>query len=42
MGPFFTSTRDVFQFRKCGAHPGQWLTALGGPDEIQVAQTKKS
>ena len=30
--------RGVVKFWKLVANPGQWLTNLGGPDQIQVAR----
>ena len=33
--------RDVIKFWKLVSHPGQWLSTLGSPDVIQVAQNKE-
>ena len=34
-------SRDVVKFQKSVANLGQWLTTLGGLDQIQVDQNKK-
>ena len=36
------ATIYVINFQKLVAYPGQWQTSSGGPDQIQVAQNKKS